>query len=87
MFGEKDQTTFAWVVGRLTRHPRGARSRLAGVDNNPQATVAIARLTDIDRYVGGNPAVTTAGLNGLAEYTNANFFSEDQYLPRTTSTR
>ena len=48
------------------------------VDSNPLAPVATARLTDTDRYVGGNPAVTTEVLIGLAEYTNANFFSEDR---------
>jgi hypothetical protein len=35
-------------------------------------------LIDTDRYVGENPAVTTDALIGLAEYTNANFFSEDR---------
>ena len=48
------------------------------LDNNPLAPVATARLTDTDRYVGGNPAVTTGALIGLAEYTNANFLSEDR---------
>jgi hypothetical protein len=42
------------------------------------AQVAIARLIDTDRYSGTNPAVTTDALIGLAEYTNANFFSEDR---------
>ena len=40
--------------------------------------MATARLTDTDRYLGGNPAVTAEALIGLAEYTNANFFSEDR---------
>ncbi|MGH2599787.1 MAG: hypothetical protein ACRDJ9_10405, partial [Dehalococcoidia bacterium] len=48
------------------------------LDGNPLAPVATARLTDTDRYLGGNPAITTAPLIGLAEYTNANFFSEDR---------
>ena len=48
------------------------------LDGNPLAPVAIARLIDSDRYSGSNPAVTTEGLIGLAEYTNANFFSEDR---------
>ncbi|HEX7788721.1 MAG TPA: hypothetical protein VF653_21065, partial [Methylomirabilota bacterium] len=49
-----------------------------GLDANPLAPIAIARLIDSDRYAGGNPAVTMTGLIGLAEYTNANFFSEDR---------
>jgi hypothetical protein len=48
------------------------------LDSNPLAPVATARLIDTDRYLGGNPAVTTGALIGLAEYTNANFFSEDR---------
>ncbi|MEX2222943.1 MAG: hypothetical protein WEG40_14220 [Candidatus Rokuibacteriota bacterium] len=48
------------------------------LDGNPLAPVATARLVDADRYVGSNPATTTAALIGLAEYTNANFLSEDR---------
>ena len=48
------------------------------LDSNPLAPIAIARLVDTDRYIGTNPGVTTAPLIGLAEYTNANFFSEDR---------
>ena len=48
------------------------------LDSNPLAPGAVARLVDTDRYVGTNPAVTTETLIGLAEYTNANFFSEDR---------
>jgi len=48
------------------------------LDANPLAPVAVARLIDADRYQGGNPVVTLAALIGLAEYTNANFFSEDR---------
>ena len=48
------------------------------MDANPLAPVATARLIDTDRYVGGNPDTTTTALIGLAEYTNANFFSEDR---------
>ncbi len=48
------------------------------LDSNPLAPVAIARLIDTDRYSGTNPDVTTEALIGLAEYTNANFFSEDR---------
>jgi hypothetical protein len=48
------------------------------LDSNPLAPIAVARLVDTDRYVGSNPGVTTEALIGLAEYTNANFFSEDR---------
>jgi hypothetical protein len=48
------------------------------LDPNPLAPVAAARLIDSDRYTGTNPGITTAALMGLAEYTNANFFSEDR---------
>jgi hypothetical protein len=74
---------------------------------NPLAPVPIARLVDADRYVGDNPSITRADPGeggsptpapiGLAEYTNANFFSEDRIFseddlifrypyPRRTST-
>jgi hypothetical protein len=48
------------------------------LDSVALAPVAIARLIDTDRYSGANPDVTTEALIGLAEYTNANFFSEDR---------
>lgn len=48
------------------------------LDSNPSAPVAVARLIDSDRYLGGNPTITNTALIGLAEYTNANFFSEDR---------
>lgn len=50
----------------------------SSLDANPLAPIAVARLIDSDRYSGGNPTVTMTGLIGLAEYTNANFFSEDR---------
>ena len=50
----------------------------SSLDPNPLAPIAVARLIDSDRYSGANPAVTMTALIGLAEYTNANFFSEDR---------
>lgn len=45
---------------------------------DPIATVPIARLWDSDQYNDGNPDITTLSQTiGLAEYTNANFFSDD----------
>ncbi|MGH7401038.1 MAG: hypothetical protein ACREKQ_01315 [Candidatus Rokuibacteriota bacterium] len=48
------------------------------LDGDPLAPVATARLIDSDRYLGSNPGATTTALIGMAEYTNANFFSEDR---------
>ena len=39
--------------------------------------VSISRLFDTDQYAGYNPEVTDSLSVGLAEYTNANFFSDD----------
>lgn len=44
---------------------------------NPAATIPIAGLFDADQYGGTNPGITTTAPVGLAEYTNANFFSRD----------
>lgn len=67
--------------GWLTHSPDTPGSPDGGwtsLDVNPLASAAIARLIDTDRYSGANPGVTTDALIGLAEYTNANFFSEDR---------
>ena len=74
----RDQGTFArWLAGEpdTTGVPDPGWRLL---DGNPLAPVATARLIDTDRYDGENPAGTTGGLIGLAEYTNANFLSEDR---------
>jgi len=52
-------------------------SALFRVVSNPYAPLPIARIVDTDRYDGTNPEVTMTVPIGLAEYTNANFFSED----------
>lgn len=74
----QDENTFAsWL--RSSPDTAGAPDPgWQNIDGNPLASIATARLTDADRYVGGNPAITTDVLIGLAEYTNANFFSEDR---------
>jgi hypothetical protein len=41
------------------------------------ANVPVARLWDSDQYNGSNPQVTLSPTIGQAEYTNANFFSDD----------
>jgi hypothetical protein len=43
-------------------------------------SVPVGRLIDADRYDGSNPEITTLPDTGLAEYTNANFFSGDTVL-------
>jgi len=44
--------------------------------NDAVARVPIARLMDTDQFDGTNPVVTMSPTIGLAEYTNANFFSD-----------
>jgi len=75
---EKEETTFAsWLAGSPDT-PGAPDPGWQGLDSNPLAPIATARLTDTDRYLGSNPAATMGALIGLAEYTNANFFSEDR---------
>jgi len=45
--------------------------------NNVSAQIPIANLYDFELYAGLNPSITTTGPIGLAEYTNANFFSRN----------
>jgi hypothetical protein len=74
----QDQNAFAaWLAGAPDTPEAPAADWLL-LDSNPLAPLATARLSDTDRYQGGNPDVTTDALIGLAEYTNANFFSEDR---------
>jgi len=44
---------------------------------NSLAPVPVSALWDVDGYMGTNPEITKESIIGLAEYTNANFFSED----------
>jgi len=43
-------------------------------DNAP---IPIARIIDTDKYIGTNPDVAISAPVGIAEYSNANFFTED----------
>jgi hypothetical protein len=73
-----DQATFArWLAGEpdTTGVPDPGWQLL---DGHPLAPIATAWLIDTDQYIGEDPARTTAELIGLAEYTNANFLSEDR---------
>jgi hypothetical protein len=75
---QRDEAAFdAWLTASPDT-PGAPEPGWLRLDPNPRAPGATARLIDADRYLGGNPAVTTAALVGLAEYTNANFFSEDR---------
>ena len=75
---EKDETTFnAWLAGSPDT-PGVPDPGWQMLDSNLLAPVATGRLVDTDRYLGANPAVTTGAVIGLAEYTNANFLSEDR---------
>jgi len=74
----QDQNAFtAWLAGSPDI-PGVPDPGWGALDNDPRAPIATARLTDSDRYLGSNPGSTMAALIGLAEYTNANFFSEDR---------
>jgi hypothetical protein len=81
----KDSATFAaW----LDASPDASGTPDPGwrvLDGNPLAPIAVARLIDTDRYSGSNPLITTGPLIGLAEYTNANFFSEDRVFTENDS--
>ncbi len=45
--------------------------------SDASAPIPISALWDQDKYKGTNPDITKSSNIGLAEYTNANFFSED----------
>ena len=45
--------------------------------NDAGAPVPIARMIDADLYTGADPNVTLTSAIGIAEFANANFFSED----------
>ncbi len=64
-FAEFLQATIAPDAGILSFGP------------NPEAPIPIARLWDTDQFTGENPEITAGTGAGLAEYTNANFLSED----------
>jgi hypothetical protein len=73
-----DESSFNGWLSRSPDTSGAPDGQWTSLDTNQLAPVAIAGLIDTDRYSGSNPAVTTEALIGLAEYTNANFFSEDR---------
>ena len=74
----QDATAFEGWLAATPDVPSAPDPGWTSLDPNPLAPIAVARLIDSDRYSGGNPTVTMTGLIGIAEYTNANFFSEDR---------
>jgi hypothetical protein len=64
--------------------PEPAVLRIVPADLN--APLPIASLVDTDRY-NGDPNVTLAGPIGIAEFANANFFSEDTISDRYPAPR
>ena len=65
-------------LGKLNLSPHPVDSRLFQLAvANPLAPEPISALWDLEVYDGSNVEVTVGGPIGLAEYTNANFFSED----------
>lgn len=79
--GDPDRQWFVTLLANLRMPASGWQS----LPSNPLAPAPIARLFDTDKYVGNNPAITTDSIIGLAEYTNANFFSEDRTFPKDTN--
>ena len=50
---------------------------ILGIFCESSAPIPISNIFDTNRYDGSNPNIATGRSIGLAEYTNANFFSED----------
>jgi hypothetical protein len=61
----------------LTNPTSFDRSILQQPTADARAPVPIARLIDTDTYAGADPNVTLGAAIGIAEISNANFFSED----------
>jgi hypothetical protein len=75
--GEEREIFDAWLAGSPDV-PGSPDPGWRTLEANPLAPIAVAHLIDSDRYLGSNPGISTTPLIGLAEYTNANFFSEDR---------
>lgn len=69
----------SWVNDNLSKVPLTPVSVDRGIFNfipEPIAPVPIANLFDTNQYNGANLGITTSSRIGIAEYVNANFFSE-----------
>jgi hypothetical protein len=69
----KEFTTFQGWMGRAIAFDES----ILELEPNPLARIPIAKIMDTDLYRGTNPDDTASSRIGLAEYSNANFFSED----------
>jgi hypothetical protein len=69
----------AFLEGILA--PFSVSSAWMDLAGNPLAPLRVGGLIDSERYDGSNPAITIENPIGLAEYANANFFSEDRTFP------
>jgi hypothetical protein len=84
--GVGDPQNEAAFIASYLSSPIGFRSDILelSLEDESVANVPVARLIDADRYDGTNPHITVDGADprapvsvGLAEISNANFFSED----------
>jgi hypothetical protein len=67
----------AFVAKYLARPERPDPGLVYQSTNDSAAPVPIARLIDEDIYTGEDASITLTPLIGIAEFANANFFSED----------
>lgn len=74
---QNESGTFYLWLSDVTRY--GYDKSILGITPNPLAPIPIARIVDTDKYHqnGDNPEVTLYEPVGIAEYSNANFFSTD----------
>jgi hypothetical protein len=55
---------------------------ILNLPSNALAPIPVAKIIDTDKYSGTNPDITASRTIGIAEYTNANFLSEDTAFTR-----
>ncbi len=80
-YDKKNRKFFLGFLNRIKDSSRyNYNKSILTLTPNPLAPIPIAMLVDTDCYDGTNPEDTVNGPIGLAEYTNANFFSEDTIL-------
>ena len=58
------------------KNPISFDKSILDISPNSLAPIPISRIIDTDQYNGDNPGITVSNAIGIAEYTNANFFSE-----------
>jgi hypothetical protein len=67
----------AFVATYLAQPVRPDRTLVERGTDDPAAPIPVARLIDTEAYLGVDPNVTLTPAIGIAEFANANFFSED----------